>query len=125
MEIEGVIRTLLTGLSADLEPVSMPKTASLPVIVYQRISRIQQMTHSGVDNLLQVRLQYDIFAATYTAVKDLAQQMENILNGYSGTPEGVEVTLIQLDNDRDMPFESEVDNYRVSQDYLVQYREDW
>jgi hypothetical protein len=94
----------------------------VPAVTYQRIAAIRENALDGATGLVGVRFQVDSWALTYAEVKDLAAAVRGALNGFAGAVggENVQGSFLLADTDR---YESEVELFRVSQDFRVWHRE--
>lgn len=73
-----------TDAGSRVYPQTLPQRCTLPAIRYQQISDPRGHTHSGRSSLRHPRFQFDCFAGTYLAAKRLADQVINVLDGYTG-----------------------------------------
>jgi len=108
-------------------PVVAPATADLPYIVWRRSAVRRQHSLGGPVGTPVVSLDLEIYAATYEGVRDLADRCRQVLDGYGGTVDNVEVSNASLDNEydgfavlqgADLPIE-----YTVTQSYSVLWQE--
>ena len=108
MTIEVGIYTKLAAAATDagnrIYPVEAPQKATLPYIVWQRISASRDFTHSGPDGLAEPRFQFTCLAATPKAAKTLADQVRIALNGATSGFGSETVYYCLLDSDSDEPF---------------------
>ena len=133
LAIEKAIRKILqTDPSVGfVYPQIAPENASLPFIVYSRISSNHQFDYSGASGLNHIRLQLNIFAETYAAVKSKANDVRGKLQGYTDTvtidTESVDIQVVKLlaeHDDIEKP-KAGSDNpvFWIIQDYLIGYTE--
>lgn len=109
-------------------PVIAPATADIPFITWRRSGVQRQHTLAGPMGMPTVLLTVDIFAGTYEAVRDLADKVRLVLDGY-GTAEADSVVV------KNVALENEVDGfvqlaggemppvYSVTQTYSVMWVE--
>lgn len=116
--IEADLRTYLIAhadifplVGSRVYPMLLPQNPTLPAITYQRVSGPKVQSLKGINALSHPRIQFDCWAATYTAVKGLAEKLISALNDYSG---------VIFYGDRDM-YEQDVEVYRVSIDIAIWY----
>lgn len=109
MVIHEAVRALLIAdstisgiVSTGIYPLIAPQGSSLPCIVYQRISGPRISAHDGPSGLARPRYQYTCIAATYAAAKALANAVREVLDGYSGTTNGVQIETILIENEMDV-----------------------
>lgn len=106
--IEEALRTVLIGnvgvsalVGTRVYPVVAPQGASLPAVVYQRISANRQHHLQGPSGLTQVRMQFTAIATTYSAMKALANALRQALDGYRNTVSGVFVQAVLSAGERE------------------------
>ena len=113
---------------ARIYPELAPQNAVLPYIVYTRVDTEHLMTKDNAAALANARIQINSVAATYLAVKQLADQVRLALQGWSGTGNGVTVKVILPGNDFDAPVfagdGTDETRKRVIQDFKVWFVED-
>ncbi len=109
-------------ISNRIYPVMLPQGYNLPALSYQRISgdRLQGLT--GPVNKGHPRIRIYCFAHTYSKVKQLAEDVRQSLDGYSGTMGSVQVGNVTIEGERD-DFEETTEIYRVIQEYLISHTE--
>lgn len=127
--IEEGLYTYLTSQAAitDLAgtriyPLKLPQGVSYPAIRYQDISEVGLMAHDGPLDLFKSRFQFDCYARTYIAAKQLAQVLRATINGYAGAMGTVTVEhvfFIDWEDDHD----DSANVWRVRCDYFIQYKE--
>lgn len=93
--IESGLVALLSDL-ADVHPVALAAEASLPAIVYRRVSTVSNQTHDGPSNLKSSRFQFSAHAATHLSALNLANSVATRLEGYTGTVGGQTVDNAEL-----------------------------
>lgn len=133
-ELEQAVYSRLTGhaglaalVGSRVYPLVLPQRPTLPAVTYQRVEALRQSA-MGVDTgLASARVQVDSWATTYAGSKGVAAQVRAALQRWRGTEAGVTVEDAFLERDQDL-FEDEGSSaegklYRVSQDYLIWYRE--
>lgn len=88
MNIEERLFYYLTGnpgvaalVTDRVYPLIAPQDAALPYLVYQRISTARERSHSGPSGLAHPRFQVTAVAATYSAVRNLANAVRIALDG--------------------------------------------
>jgi len=74
MSIEADISTALNGGTPKITayPLEAPQNATLPFVVYRRISTMRHDTTQGKGTIEQARIQFNCYAASYSACKTLA-----------------------------------------------------
>lgn len=106
--IEEALRAILTAnagvtaiVSTRVYPVVIPQAATLPAVAYQRISATREHNLGGPGGLTRVRFQLTMAAATYAAMKALANAVRVALDGYRGTVSGVFVQAALSEGERE------------------------
>ena len=98
-----------------------PQGATIPHIVFRRVSAQRDLTHSGPSGVARARFQFDCLGKTPTEAKQIAANLRNALHGYSGTISGQTIMRSEMIN--------EVDGFDVdfgalvSADFLISYTE--
>lgn len=131
---EAVVRSALVGnasvstlLGSRIYPVVAPASAALPYIVWRRSAVRRSHSLGGPVGNPVVAMDLEIYAATYEGARDLADKCRQVLDGYGGTVDNVEVSNVSLDNEYDgfavlqggdLPIE-----YTVTQSYSVLWQE--
>lgn len=109
--IESSIYSAIKSLAGGrVYPIVLPDTATLPAIVYQRISSVPVTSLDGDSGLDSVRIQISTWSATYKEAKELSQSVRNALNASA--------LKIVTENDGD-DYEPETKRFRVLADYVV------
>lgn len=116
----------LTALiSTRVYPFKIPQTATLPCMTYQRVStpRFHVMDTSGSGgDLAFPRIQFDVWAETYTAAKAITDQLRAALNGKRGSiGSGASTVTIQaaLVQDEAPEYDSTTNLYRSRSDFII------
>lgn len=112
-------------------PLRAPQNETAPFVVYQRIGSNDRFRSINTpSNIAQASIQIDVYASTYESAKEIAGQLERILDGYRGTvyygtdspQQSVDIKGISLQNEFDALDQTEEPFlYRNSADYLVTY----
>lgn len=125
--IEDAIRSVLLAdadvaalVTARVWPMKLPQSATLPAVVYQRIST----TGNGVAMEAPVgptraRVQISAWATTFGQARQLGEAVLHALNGWSGTAGGVKVQLVRLVNWLDDYEPGPPERFRVIADFYV------
>lgn len=87
--IEADVRTYLLAdatvaalIDERVYPVSLPQTAVLPAVTYQRVFGTEGITHQGPSGLERTRIQFDCWATTYAEATALAEAVTDALRVY-------------------------------------------
>lgn len=124
MSFEVGLRALLmadSGISgivgAQIYPVILEEGATLPALVYQRISGPRVQSLDGASGLAVLRIAISCYSTLFATVRDLASKVRVRLNGYRGTlSEGTVVGGALLLDERDI-FSEPVRIFRTDLDF--------
>lgn len=103
-------------------PARMPVKVTLPCLVYTNITSDSIRSLAGQDGAREKLIQIDAWGATYNAAKSLADVVRKALDAYKGSMSSVNVQSVSIQGERDF-YESESEYYRVSVDYLINFKE--
>ncbi|MCK9497110.1 MAG: DUF3168 domain-containing protein [Dehalococcoidia bacterium] len=129
-EIESALVTrlkarpsLVSLVGARIYPLRLPQSPMLPAVTYQRIGGPREEGLTADPGFARQRIQVDTWALTYASAKAVAHQVRLALERWSDDSASPRVidSFIERDTDLDEPG---VENYRVSQDYLVIHAEE-
>lgn len=121
------IKAALTGstavsaiISTRCYPIVLPQNPTLPAVVYQVISRVDEA--DSTEKLLRWRVQIGCHAKTYDAAHDLASKAISALEAYNnkGAPFGAFAAINENLSD---DYDSDLNEYRVLFDALVYSKE--
>lgn len=125
MSVETALVTLVGDVAAvagRVYPLRLPAQASLPAVVYQRISGARTYSHHGQAGGVAPRFQLACWAKRYSEARTTADAVRRKLTGYRGTVDDVRIDGIMIVNEIDR-HEAESDLYRVLLDAIVQHEE--
>jgi hypothetical protein len=89
------------GIGDRVFPLTLPQGATLPAIVYQRVSPRSTSTHDGAGGVVSPRFQFKCWASTYAAACALRVALKALLVGNAhGTISSVHEAGTEMD-DRD------------------------
>lgn len=101
--------TLITSLTTTrIYPVIIPQNATLPHIVYNRVSGDQVNGLAGYLTMEKPKYQIDVYSDSYEQARTLAGRVHTVLNSST-----LSVVLL---SDTDL-YEDNVSQYRVTSDY--------
>jgi hypothetical protein len=111
-------------VSTRVYPLRLPQDASLPAVVYQRISGERVRSHDGPSGLGRGRFQISSWDDDYAGAKSLAEQIRYALDRsprYTfGSLSNVSALLrMELDD-----YDPQTGYYRIIQDYQLLYPEE-
>ena len=105
---EAVLRSALVGntsvtslVGTRIYPLLAPKTAALPFITWRRSGISREHTLAGPMGVPNVSVEMQSFAATYEDVRQVADRVRLVLDGYGGTVNNVEVKHVSLEQESD------------------------
>lgn len=112
MTLEQALYNYLTGVAGltaligtRVYPVALPQGATLPAVVYQRVSGARIRTMGDARLARRPRIQFTVWAATYASRLAVGAQLVAALDGYTpgtmGGAGGVDVLDVVLDNEID------------------------
>lgn len=100
-----------------IHPLVLPQDPTLSAITYQRIANDPMYSSDGADGLDRVRMQLDVWAASYEGAKQLVRAVKNALEAAQSA-----AFSAQLLTENDF-YENAPRLYRVSLDYSIWYAE--
>lgn len=130
--IESSIRSLLVSdtdvndiVSGRIYPYLRQQGADFPSVVYELDSTEPEQSFGGHLGLTRAMLTINSIAETYSGAKDLADKIRTVLNGYTGTSEGIEIKSLVHDNDTGNIEDSIIGNDRgvsvIDSEYVIWY----
>ena len=130
MSIKAAIFSILSNdagvaalVTARIYPAQAPQRVTAPFITYRRISGPRDHTLSGPTGLTRPRFEFSCWATTDDGAEALAAAVRAALANYSGTVVGVVIHYTKIDGERDLPFESSLQFYRVAVDVIISHDE--
>lgn len=132
--VEPAIYELLKTLAAGaVYAMRAPQGATGPFIIFQRVDGERWRHINGPTGICQASIQIDCYATDYYESKELATEVEEILDGYANTvyygdespQEFVKIGGISLQTDADLFDQTdEPFLFRSSSTYLVTYNQE-
>lgn len=109
-------------------PVIAPATAGVPFVTWRRSGIQRQQTLGGPMGLPTVLVAFDAYDTTYEGVRDIADRMRAVLDGYgTDEAESIVVSNVSLDQETDgfvqLAGSDMPPVYSVTQTYSVIWRE--
>lgn len=130
---EMAIYELLKHLSSGrVTALRAPQNSKAPFIIYQRTDSERWRSVNGPSGMAQATVQVDVYADEYAACKQLAGEVEDVLDGYRGfvaygadSPQmQIRIAGISLQSDSDLlDQEEEPFLYRNIAQYLITYEQ--
>ena len=116
--------TVFTLTSGNIGPGGDP-TRSKSSVTFHQISDVPAHTMSGPDTLHRPTMQVNSYGASDFDAETLAVAVISVLDGFSGTVNGVAISYMALEDEGDLddyePENKEVSRHGVRQDYIVSY----
>lgn len=113
----------LTGYVGErIYPLTLPQGVELPAITYQRVSCVSSYNLDRPNGVVEVRIQIDTWASKYITMKQIAQRIMELLNGYRGGIGGTPVLGVFLEVGSEQ-YENESGAYRYIHDFRFVYHE--
>lgn len=111
-------------MSTRLYPNKLPQNPTLPAATYMRVSTPRVHTHdtSGKSGLASPRFQFDFYASSYLAAKNLAEAFRDIWEGFKGHVGNVRIDSCLSQNETDF-YEDVSGLYRRSIDFIIYHQE--
>jgi|TARA_R100000084_G_scaffold109442_1_gene76891 hypothetical protein len=104
--IEKAIRTVLLAnsdvtdlISTRIYPYMRQQSSALPAVVYSLDNTEPEHSLNSTLNLTRATLTFECYSKSYGEAKDVAAKIKSVINGYSGTSEGIEIKSCYHDND--------------------------
>lgn len=101
-----------------LHPLVLPQAPTLPAMTFQVVGGLRQPTFRTAAGMVRRRVQFDVYASSYSDTDDVADALRLRLDGYIGAAGDGEIEAAMLEGERDT-YESDVRAYRRSIDYLL------
>jgi len=105
--------------------VRAPQDVTAPYIVFFKVSAPRVHSHDGGSGLAFPRFQFSCFASTYYVCKQVMEQLQTALQGYSGTmggDGGVSVGSSIYESEYDT-YEVDTELYHVVAEYVISHQE--
>lgn len=117
MDMNSTLKTVLSGLGANVYAIERPADSPLPTLVYRTISdEIQDKNHDGAGQLHYARVQITHVATTPSGLFSLVSQVQGRMEANKTNFSASISTTVHLEN-------KEADNiYSTTKDYFVQYK---
>lgn len=131
---EAVLRSALLAsqpvaaiVGSQVYPIIAPATATFPLITWRRSTIRREQTLTGPMGTPTVTVELTIHGTSYEEVRDLADKVRSVLDGYGGTSDNTTVNQAALVNESD-GFETLAGAdlpivYQVTQTYDVLWQE--
>ena len=101
----------------------VPQNATRPYIVAQRVTTARTHQMQSDSDLVDALVQLSAVADSYTGCLDLITALRAVLQDYSGTALGVEISRVFLDAETDLGYDFESKAHTRVLEIRVWYRE--
>lgn len=105
---EAVLRSALVAntsftsiVGSRIYPVLAPASTAMPYVTWRRSSIARQQTLGPPMGVPTVSVEYAVFGTTYESARIVADTMRQVLDGYGGTVNNVEVQQVSLESESD------------------------
>ena len=120
--------TLTALVGTRIYPMFIPQGATIPCITYQRISTPRTPTHdtSGRGDLVNPRVQFDIWSETQKSGSDIGAVLTALLNGKVGAigSGGNQITIRASLQETEVPdYDPEIKLFRNRVEFIIWYQE--
>lgn len=112
---------LVAKVGTRVYPVRFPQETALPCVVFQRIDTPRELTHDTLGataTLAHPRFQFEVWAETHKAGKEIVDILRAALNGKSGDVGGVTIRAALVDNEN-VEWNTDFELYRFQADYII------
>ena len=112
----GLSALIGAGASCRFYPLLIPEKGTLPAVSYQLISNPSRTSRDGQ---AQQRWQMVAHASTYTAARQVAEQLKSAFEWEGATSGGEYITSMYRVNELDLPYDEVLRRYRVLVDFIA------
>jgi hypothetical protein len=112
--------TALVG--ARIYPQAAPQGTTADYVTYELVGGTNVQDMSGDGGLRRARVSFLCHAATYANAKAAAAAIQNALEGFRGTMQGVSVGALLLEMEADAGFDDELRMHVVAVDFRMFYQ---
>lgn len=81
--------------------VIAPAAAALPFVTWRRVGIQRSQTLGAPLGVPRLSVEFNIYAATYEAARQVADAMRVVLDGYGGTVDNTQVKQVSLEQESD------------------------
>lgn len=106
--------TVAALIAARVYPMRLPQPATLPAVVYMRISGPRDISLSGASGSGRARIRYNCWAETYDGAKELLVAVRDAIDGISGAVAATSETEF---------YDDDGEAYLASIDYYLHHTE--
>lgn len=111
-----------TGVTAlvgsRIDPLLVPERTTYPCVIYRQVDRATVSAFGDDVGLTQTVVEVESFAATFTAARALASQVQTALQRWRGTAGGVTVQAVMFE--QELPdYDPDTRVHSIRQDFRV------
>lgn len=122
----ALFELLKTLASGRVYALRAPQSSKTPFVIFQRVESERWRSINGPSGIVQARVQIDVYADAPYDARDLAAQIEGILDGYRGTVNydggSVRIGGVSLEDESDLIDQTEEPLlFRNTARYLVTF----
>lgn len=99
-------------------PVKAKHTASLPYLVYSKVSTVPAPTKDGTSVLDEERWQFEIYHSSLIAAEVIATALRTLLDDVTDATNNV--TRVWFEDSNQLAFDDGTDKFVIIQDYKIQ-----
>ena len=114
--IYGLLATI-ESTYGNIYPGKAPQEASTPYLVQFQVSNDAEATKETTSIADHIRWQISAFSETYRQAQTIAEAVRTILDGYTGTVDGVTILDTEFDGEFAM-YEEDARLHHIAQDYM-------
>jgi hypothetical protein len=112
----------VAAITTRVYPNFIPQGATLPLIVYQKVTGTRDHALAGPTGKAHPRFQIEAWGETYTEAKGLANAIRGALDGTRTTSGSVTIGSTVLQSERDF-YEAAVPAHRIVLDFSIWHTE--
>jgi len=109
-------------VSGRVHSIKLPQGAVLPALTFPRISTVPLYSHDGFSHLTTCRFQVSCWAMKHGDVREIASEVRDVLEGYSGLMGSVQIGKCLCKGDRDM-HDPETGIFHAPVDFEIEFNE--
>lgn len=111
--------TLYSLVGEKIYPVAAPQRVQIPFVVYADDGTDEKRSKDGPGNYDVKDFGFDVYAKTYDQAHTISARIRTVINGYSGTSEGIEIDYISISDYSDGPYIEQISAFTVSSNYRI------
>ena len=116
--IGEAIKSILSGVTANVSPEKVPQTKGVPWITYSISGNDPLKTKDGVSTFDTFTVQLNLYHSTATLLEALADDTRNALSYYRGTSASVVIESTYMKDQSDN-YDWQAERHKKIQDYEI------